>query len=144
MKTARFAFTALALTFAAGIHAQSSCVGSGALRTCTDAASGNVYTTSRIGSTSLTTGSNVNTGTTWSQNTQRVGDTSFTNGTNSRGDAWNSSTQRIGDTSITTGSDSRGRNFNVTTQRIGDSTLVNATDSKGNVTTKVCNQYGCF
>ncbi len=98
----------------------SNCVGSSSLRTCTDA-SGNSYTTQRIGDLSYTDGYNSRTGSSWSQSTQRIGDTSFTTGTDADGNTWNSTTQRIGDTTFQHGTNSEGESFSST-----------------------CNEYGCY
>ncbi len=140
----------LALAFAAAaamsgnVFAQTSCVGTGALRSCTDLSTGNSYQVNRIGNTTHLNGYNANNGTSWNSTTSRVGNSSFTNGTASNGSSWNSTTNRIGDSTFTNGTDSRGRSFNSTTTRVGDSTFINSTDSRGNTTTKICNAYGCF
>ena len=105
---------------AASEHLPSNCVGSSSLRTCTDA-SGNTYTTQRIGDFSYTDGSNAETGSSWSQSTQRIGDTSFTTGYDADGNSWNSTTQRIGDTTFQHGTNSDGESFSST-----------------------CNEYGCY
>lgn len=97
----------------------SSCFGSSSYQNCTDA-TGNTYSTLRIGNSSFTDGYNSQTGSTWNQSTQRIGDTSFTTGTDSEGNVWNSTSQTIGDTTFQSG-----------------------TDSEGNSFSRVCNEYGC-
>jgi hypothetical protein len=98
----------------------SSCYGTSALRICTDA-SGNTYTTQRIGDLSYTDGHNAQTGSSWNQSTQRIGDMSFTTGTDADGDSWNSTTQRIGDTTFQYGTNSEGESFSSS-----------------------CNEHGCY
>jgi hypothetical protein len=107
-----------ALLFAFSAHAN--CVGSGSFQSCTDS-SGNNYTVNRLGSSTYVQGSNPNTGSNWSQETYRSGNTSNTYGRDADGNSWNSSTFRNGSSSTTIGTDSNGRAF-----------------------ARTCNQFGCF
>lgn len=99
--------------------ASAACIGSGSLYTCSDDA-GNAYTVSRMGSTTTVNGSNPSTGSLWSQQSSRIGDTTITTG-QTNGRSWNSTTQSVGGMTIQSGSDSRGRPFS-----------------------KTCTAYGCF
>lgn len=115
------AFLAAALMTLAGLaSAQSNCIGTGALRSCTDL-SGNSYSTTRIGNSSFTNGYNAQNGTSWQQNSQRMGNTTMINGTASNGAAWN---QTIIDN--------------------GSSRTIMGTDSRGRAFTKTCTAAGCF
>ena len=98
--------------------AQAGCIGSSTFSTCSDA-SGNSYTNSRIGNTTYTPGYNSNTGSNWSQNTNRIGDTSYTNGTSANGSSWNKSSRQIGSYTYHNGSDSDGNSFNYSCNQFG-------------------------
>jgi len=86
--------------------AAQSCVGSDTLRTCIDQY-GNSYTTTRMGNSSTTYGSNTRTGSNWSQQSYRMGNTTTTYGSDARGRTWNSTTTPYG----TYGTDSQGNSF---------------------------------
>jgi len=66
----------IAALFISG-NAAATCYGSSTYRTCTDA-SGNSYTTQKIGNSIYTYGYNAQTGSSWSQSTQRIGNNSNT------------------------------------------------------------------
>lgn len=87
--------------------ASAQCLGSGAFTFCSDA-SGNSYTTTRVGNQSYTTGTNSRTGSSWNQSTSRVGDWSFTQGQDARGRSWNSTTNPLG---FTNGIDADGNSY---------------------------------
>lgn len=96
---------AIALTLVSGV-ASANCVGTDALRTCTDAY-GNSYTTSRMGNYSVTNGYNARTGSTWNQNSYSVGNNTIINGQASNGQSWNATITPYG----MYGTDSRGNSF---------------------------------
>lgn len=100
--------------------ANAACYGTGTYQTCTDN-SGNSYSVNRIGDSTYMQGRNADTGSTWSQQTQRIGGSSFTTGRDADGNAWNSTTIQSPGGSTTYGTDSNGRSF-----------------------TRTCNQFGCF
>ena len=123
--------------------ASANCTKTGSITSCYDSQSGNSYTTYDFGTSSITNGSNANTGTTWSQNTTRLGDSSFSNGTSSTGTTWNQSTTRFGDMSITNGSSSSGKSWNSTTFGNG-STIHNSSDGIDSKST-TCDAFGnCY
>jgi len=84
------------------------CVGSEQFKTCTDS-TGNTYSVSRMGNTTLVNGSNAQTGSTWNQSTYHSPNMSVTNGTDSDGNSWNSTATSAG----TYGTDSDGNSFYV-------------------------------
>lgn len=108
----------IALLACAAANAQ--CYGSGSFQRCTDS-SGNTYNVNRAGGSTYMSGSNADTGSTWSQQTHRSGSSSSTYGRDSEGNSWSSNTYRTPSGSTTT-----------------------TRDSSGNTTTRTCNQFGCF
>jgi hypothetical protein len=90
------------------------CVGSGSIKSCYDESSGNSYTVSEIGNSTYVTGSNLNTGHTWSQTSNHIGNTTYTNGTDALGRAWSSTTTHSGNTVIQNGFDANGNPFSNT------------------------------
>lgn len=110
---------AAAAIFAA-FSAQAACYGTGAFRTCTDD-SGNSYTVNKLGNSTYVQGTNAETGSTWSQQTHRSGNTSSTYGSDAAGNSWNSNTYRSGSSTNTYGTDSNGNSFS-----------------------RTCNQFGCY
>lgn len=101
------------------LTAQAACVGSGSFYTCNDS-SGNSYNVNRYGNTTQVYGSNANTGSTWSQNSTTMGNTTFHNGTAANGNSWSGTTQSYG---------------GITTHQ--------GIDSRGNTYSKTCTAYGC-
>lgn len=98
---------------------QASCIGTDALKTCTDN-SGNSYTVSRMGNATNVQGYSANGGS-WNQSTQAIGNTAYTHGTASNGASWNQTTQGNGMGGMTTyGTDSRGNSFHRTCDRYGN------------------------
>lgn len=85
-------FKAAVILFASGLAgpAAASCVGSSSFQSCTDLQSGNSYTIMRSGNTTMMQGNNYRTGSTWSQQSQDFGSTSFNSGIDSQGKPWNS------------------------------------------------------
>ena len=102
--------------------ANAQCFGSGAFQTCTDTQSGNTYQIQRYGNTTQIQGSNPYTGSTWSQTTNRIGNTTLQNGRDSSGNSWNTTRQDFGN-----------GNFNVY-----------GSDSSGNVVNKTCINGVCY
>jgi hypothetical protein len=138
----KHALSFLALLLVAGPVA-ANCFGTATLKTCTDD-SGNTYTVQRLGNTTFVDGYNAQTGSQWSQNTQRVGNISYTTGNDADGNSWSQTTQRLGNTTYQYGYDSDGNSFNGTIQRSSSSTIYSGTDSSGNSYYKTCTAYGCF
>lgn len=110
---------AFALTIATPV-AFAACYGTGSFQTCNDM-SGNTYNVQRFGNTTNMQGYNAGTGSSWSQTSQQIGNTTIHSGTSASGNAWHG-----------------------TSQQIGNSTIYNGVDSNGNVYNKTCNQFGCF
>lgn len=109
---------AVAFALALPLQAYAACVGSGSFQTCNDA-SGNSYAVQRFGNTTSVQGYNPSTGSMWSQQSNRMGNTTITNGTASNGQAWNSTTIRSPGMVQQFGTDSRGNPFNVTCTTAG-------------------------
>jgi hypothetical protein len=67
------------------------CFGSGAFQTCNDN-SGNSYTVQRYGNQTNMSGFNAQTGSTWSQHSMTLGNTTYHNGI-TNGNSWNMTDQ---------------------------------------------------
>lgn len=115
MKIRTAVFTALA---ALSFSAQATCIGSGSFQTCTDA-SGNSYNVSRYGNQTQVNGYNANTGSTWSQNSTTVGNTTFHNGQAANGNSWSGTTSTYGGMTTHSGVDSRGNSYHKTCTTYG-------------------------
>lgn len=89
------------------------CIGSGALQNCWDD-SGNSYSVMRFGNSTFVDGRNARTGSSWSQSSQTLGNTTFHSGRAANGNSWNSSDTRVGDYRFINGQDSRGDSFSHT------------------------------
>ncbi|MCO6390549.1 hypothetical protein GTW25_05850 [Aliihoeflea aestuarii] len=111
---------AAAALMAVTTSSYAACYGTGNYQRCSDN-SGNSYSVQRYGNTTNLRGYNSNTGSSWSQNSQHLGNSTFTRGYDADGNSWNSTTQRIGDSSFTRGMDSDGNSFS-----------------------RTCNSFGCF
>lgn len=85
----RFVFTLAFLAAMAG-QASATCVGSDAFQSCYDVQSGNNYTVHRSGNTTQVYGSNIRTGSHWSQQSTEFDGGSFNHGINKNGKPWNS------------------------------------------------------
>jgi hypothetical protein len=96
----------VAAAFIGAGAAQAQCTGSATFHTCTDQ-SGNSYTVSHVGSTTLVNGNNARTGSTWNQQSYTFGNTTQTYGHDQRGRSWNETTTPYG----SWGTDSNGRSF---------------------------------
>lgn len=81
------------------------CYGSENLYSCNDA-SGNSYSVNKFGNTTTVNGFNSRTGSSWNQNSNRLGDTTYINGT-ANGKAWNETITPYS----TTGTDSKGNYY---------------------------------
>ena len=106
--------TIAAVLLASAISAQATCYGSGAFRTCSDN-SGNNYTVQQYGNTTVTQGTNANTGSNWNQTSNTYGNTTYHNGTSASGGTWNGTSTTYGNTTYHNGTDSRGRPYSSTT-----------------------------
>lgn len=104
---------------AASFSASAYCTGSGAFRQCSDA-SGNSYNVQQLGNTTYVQGYNAQTGSSWNQTSQNVGNTTYHHGTAANGNSWNG-----------------------TTQHIGNTTYHNGINSQGQPYARTCNQFGC-
>jgi hypothetical protein len=93
------------------------CLGSGSLQTCYDN-SGNSYSVQRFGNQTNVNGYNAQTGSTWSQHTTTMGNTTFHNGV-TNGNSWNMTDQRLGNTRMYSGTNSGGRSFFYTCNQFG-------------------------
>lgn len=97
-----------ALAFSGSAAAQSNCVGSDSYQTCYDLSTGNSYDIQRYGNTTSMQGHNYGTGSSWSQDSQTIGNTTYHNGRSADGNSWNGTSTRIGGTTYHNGTDSRG------------------------------------
>lgn len=96
--------------FAAPVQPQAACVGSGSYQSCTDQY-GNSYSIQRYGNQTQMQGYNSQTGSSWSQHSTTMGNTTFHNGWDSDGDNWNSTTTQNGNFRSWYGTDSDGNSF---------------------------------
>ena len=76
----------LCVLFSLNVYA--GCTGTGNYYNCYDLQSGNNYSVQKYGNTTNVTGYNANTGSTWNQNSNTIGNTTYTYG-NSNGRSWN-------------------------------------------------------
>src|SRR3954452_25358597 len=86
---------AIAAIFAVNV-ASAACYGTDTFQNCDDS-SGDSYTINRFGDTTIMSGGNAQTGSSWSQNSTTLGDTTFHNDRASGGNSWNSPDQRLED-----------------------------------------------
>ncbi|WP_132960045.1 hypothetical protein [Rhizobium sp. BK251] len=101
---------ALALAAATATSALAACFGSGNFQSCNDM-NGNSYSVQRFGNSTMMQGYNANTGSSWSQNSQHIGNSTYTNGMSADGGSWNLQQHRMGNTTIYSGTDSDGNFF---------------------------------
>ncbi|SDI28554.1 hypothetical protein SAMN04487867_10497 [Vreelandella titanicae] len=120
MRLKLLAVAAAALTFSGSALAQSNCYGSDSYQTCRDTQTGNNYNIQRYGNTTNLQGNNPSTGSSWNQNSQSIGNTTYHRGNSASGNSWNGTSTQIGGTTIHRG-----------------------IDSDGNMYNKTCNQFGC-
>ena len=90
----RVGFAAAIATIFAVNGANASCYGTDTFQNCDDN-SGNSYTINRFGDTTMMTGGNAQTGSSGSQNSTTLGDTTFHNDRASNDNSWNSADQRL-------------------------------------------------
>jgi hypothetical protein len=105
--TTKFKSLVLGLLFIFSGVAQANCFGTANNYSCHDLQSGNSYNVQKFGGTTNMQGYNANTGSTWSQNSNTIGNTTQIYG-NSNGNSWN---QTITPHSVY-GTDSRGNTYN--------------------------------
>lgn len=141
MKITTLALAACSILALGNAHA--ACYGTGSYKTCTDD-SGNSYNVQQYGNTTTVDGYNASTGSTWSQSTQRIGNSAYTNGYDAQGNSWSQNSQTYGNTTYQSGYDSDGNSYNGSIQRSGNSVIYSGTDSDGNSYYKTCNEYGCY
>lgn len=98
--------------------ALANCVGSSQFETCNDQ-NGNSYTVNRIGNETLVNGRNAQTGNTWNEQSNTVGNNTFVNGTAANGNRWNETETRVGNSTMINGNDSNGRSFHRTCNQFG-------------------------
>jgi hypothetical protein len=94
------------------------CYGSDSFYTCNDT-TGNRYTVQKFGNQTTVRGFNSDTGSTWSQNSTRLGNTTYTKGFDADGNSWNMQQRRIGNSTYTSGFDSDGNYFSQTCGAFG-------------------------
>ena len=94
------------------------CYGTGNLKTCYDN-SGNSYSISKFGNTTVTNGYNSSEGSNWSQSSTTFGNTTLHNGQAANGNTWNSTQQNFGGMTTFNGTDSRGNSFSSTCTTFG-------------------------
>ncbi|MFH7526466.1 hypothetical protein AB2J22_13565 [Aeromonas sp. A5] len=116
----RYKTSAIAVLLFLSWSASAECIGSGNLKTCYDS-SGNSYTVQKFGDSTYVSGYNSKTGSSWNQDSQKIGNSTFTNGKAANGQSWNSTATKIGDSTIIYGKDSGGKKFSA-----------------------VCGKYGCY
>lgn len=104
---------AAAMLLATPAIALAGCYGSDSFYTCNDS-TGNRYTVQKFGNQTNVRGYNSDTGSSWSQNTTRLGNTTYTRGYDADGNSWNMQQRRIGDSTYTSGFDSDGNYFSQT------------------------------
>ena len=102
----RFYTLVAAISLALPAVANATCVGTGTFKTCTDS-SGNNYTVSHFGTTTMVNGNNPNTGNSWSQQSYRFGNTTQKYGRDAQGKSWNQTSTPQG----SYGTDSDGNSF---------------------------------
>ena len=92
----RVGFAAAIVTIFVVNVASAACYGTDTFQNCDDN-SGNSYTINRFGDTTMMTGGNAQTGSSGSQNSTTLGDTTFHNDRASSGNSWNATDQRLED-----------------------------------------------
>jgi hypothetical protein len=104
------------ILLSANVSAQ--CIGSGAMKSCSDAY-GNNYTVNKIGNTT------------------------FVNGSNANGN-WSSTSIKMGNTVMQSGTDIDGNSWNQTIYSQPGGMSVFGTDSDGDSFGTVCDEFGCY
>jgi len=115
------ATAALAACLALPTYVLAWCYGSEAYQSCYDTNTGNSYTVQRYGDQTFMQGRNSRTGSTWNQNGQTYGNTTFHNGHSSDGNYWNEAQHQLGGGwRLYTGTDSSGQSFSRTCDSYGN------------------------
>ncbi|MFD0988222.1 hypothetical protein [Methyloligella solikamskensis] len=109
---------ATAMLLATTLASEAACFGSDAFSTCSDS-NGNSYTVQRFGNSTYVNGHNSRTGSSWSQNSNTFGNTTYHNGRAANGNSWNMTDQNFGGTRSLSGTDSQGNSFNYTCNQFG-------------------------
>lgn len=112
-------FTAL-LTCLVSTGSFAQCFGSSSIKNCYDD-NGNNYNVTKIGNRTYVDGYNSRTGSNWSSETYKIGNTIYQDGTSADGGSWNQ-----------------------TIRSIGNYTYYDGTDSNGDSYSYSCNSYGCY
>lgn len=118
MKTMKITAVIFALLAPAVSNAQAQCFGSDSFTTCTDQ-SGNTYNVQRFGNTTTMQGYNSRTGSSWNQQSQTFGGTTFHSGQAANGNSWNMQQNSYGGTTTYSGTDSSGQFINRTCGTFG-------------------------
>lgn len=96
------------------------CVGTAALQTCNDE-NGNSYSVNRMGNMTIVNGYNAQTGSSWNQTSNTIGNTTYTNGNAANGANWNENITNMGN----------------------GNRMISGTNSQGQSFSKYCTSYGC-
>lgn len=104
------------------VLAQTQCYGSDSYKTCYDYNTGNQYDINHYGNITQVNGYNSNTGSSWSQDSQTIGNTTYQNGYDANGNSWNQTIQHSGNSTIYSGYDSNGNSFYKTCYKNYDGT----------------------
>ena len=105
--------SATLILLATSTAAFAGCYGSGSFYTCNDA-SGNRYTVQKFGNQTNMRGYNYDTGSSRSQNSRQLGNTTYTRGFDADGNSWSMQQRRVGNSTYTSGFDSDGNYFSKT------------------------------
>lgn len=112
-------FIAFMLCAFTSISVSAQCIGTDAMSTCYDN-NGNSYTVNRMGNMTTVNGHNSQTGSSWSQTSQTIGNQTYTNGRAANGQAWNQTQTNFGNgTRTISGTDSNGQHYSTTCTSIG-------------------------
>ena len=98
--------------------ASAQCIGTNALSTCYDN-NGKTYQVNRMGGMTTVNGRNSNTGSSWSQTSNTIGNSTYTNGRASNGQTWNETQTNMGSTRMIYGRNSQGQSYIHTCNQFG-------------------------
>ena len=112
MLTAIFICLPMTVNAQYGSSNNTQCFGSDSFKTCTDYNNGNHYQIQKIGNSTLVNGSNYNNGSSWSQQSTKIGNSTIHTGNAANGNYWNITEQNIGGTKHIIGTDSKGNSVN--------------------------------
>src|SRR5690606_33826989 len=107
-------FTALSLLLTLPAVAAAGCYGTDAYRTCYDYESGNSYSVTKFGDQTHVRGYTGRTGSSWSQSSQSIGNSTYIRGRAADGSAWNETINTYGGMTTYSGRDSDGNAFRKT------------------------------